>query len=127
MQKMALLVCLMACSAAPDTNTECSATLSCAGNFQIGCNAYEAIDHRMSQTRAWIIEFPDGGPIYTVTGNQIRGRVLGHCRHGRAAVAIDVPATRDVDDRLGVHPRPGRWYVHHAPTVRRRVRSGMRR
>ena len=75
MQKMALLVCLMACSAAPDTNTECSATLSCAGNFQIGCNAYEAIDHRMSQTRAWIIEFPDGGPIYTVTGNQMSGNV----------------------------------------------------
>ncbi len=68
---MALVVCLLACSAAPNTNTDCSATLSGAGNFQIGCNAYETIDYRTSQTRAWIIEFPDGGPIYTVTGNQM--------------------------------------------------------
>ena len=68
---MALVICVLACSTAPNTNTDCSATLAGAGNFEIGCNAYEIIDYRMSRTRAWIMEFPDGGPIYTVTGNQM--------------------------------------------------------
>ena len=44
MREMALFVGLLACSAAPNTNTDCSATLSGAGNFQIGCNAHETID-----------------------------------------------------------------------------------
>jgi hypothetical protein len=70
MRKIALIACLLACSPAA-TETDCSATVSGAGNFGIGCNAHETLDYSMSGTRSWIIEFPDGGPIYTVTGDQM--------------------------------------------------------
>jgi hypothetical protein len=68
----AVLTALLACSSAR-TDTSCFASVAGAGNFQIGCTAHEIVDPQIGWDRAWSVEFPDGGPIYTLTGDQLVG------------------------------------------------------